>query len=182
MLAQHLGAGLGDERQVGEVDPTLGVRLLVLPAELRNAGVVYLEEARHVRRDTARHDHVIRGDLADLRERLDAVARPRLDDGMLQRAGGSPRSGGAGRWGLPTRGCGRCSWGRGGGDGRRGGRGRNRAHGRGHGGSRRDRSTLDKLQDVLLRHPARESGPRDGRDIEVVLGRDLTHEGCGAPA
>src|SRR2546427_10553987 len=100
-----LGARLGDEREVGETHAALGVCRLMLAAELGPAAVVDLEEARHVRRGAARHDHVIRGDLADLRERLDPVTGPGLDHWMLDGAGRSrsrePRAGsrrGGGRY------------------------------------------------------------------------------------
>src|SRR5205807_2027776 len=80
MFPQILGTRLRDEREVREIHAALGGGRLVLAAELGHTAVVDLEEARHVRRRTARHDHVIRGDLADLRKRLDPVTGPGLDD------------------------------------------------------------------------------------------------------
>src|SRR5213596_1141749 len=101
MFPQILGTHLRDEREVREIHAALGVGRLVLAAELGHTAVIDLEEARHVRRRTARHDHVIRGDLPDLRKRLDSVTGPGLDDGMLDRPGkgrswepGGGRSGG----------------------------------------------------------------------------------------
>jgi hypothetical protein len=32
-------------------------------------------------------------------------------------------------------------------------------------------------EDVLLRHPAADARPRDLADVDVVLGRDLAHDG-----
>src|SRR5205823_6799953 len=98
VAAQVLGTRLGNEGEVGEVHAALGVRRLVLAAELGHARIVHLEEARHVRRRAARHDHVIRGDLADVRERLDTVAGPGLDGRVLDYGG--PRGPGPGYRGL----------------------------------------------------------------------------------
>src|SRR2546422_7960253 len=47
-------------------------------------------------------------------------------------------------------------------------------------GRRCPRSGLDEAQDVLLGHPARESGARNGRDVELVLRGDLAHERRGS--
>src|SRR5207247_9955793 len=100
MFPQILGTHLRDEREVREIHAALGVGRLVLAAELGHTAVVDLEEARHVRRRTARHDHVIRGDLADLRKRLDSVTGPGLDEGMHDGARRRPRCGGGGtHWG-----------------------------------------------------------------------------------
>src|SRR6266540_3835452 len=83
VLPQILGAGFGDEREEGEIHATLGIGLLRLAAELRDAGEIDLKEARDVRGDPPRRHHVIRGDLANLGPRLDAVAGPRFDGGVL---------------------------------------------------------------------------------------------------
>src|SRR5436309_357413 len=96
MFPQILGTRLRDEREVREIHAALGGGRLVLAAELSHTAVVDLEEARHVRRRTARHDHVIRGDLADLRKRLDPVTWPGLDDGMRDGARGRERGAGSG--------------------------------------------------------------------------------------
>src|SRR2546426_617662 len=126
MFPQILGTRLRDEREVREIHAALGGGRLVLAAELGHTAVVDLEEARHVRRRTARHDHVIRGDLADLRKRLDPVTGPGLDDGVHDGArrrkrgggGGAPAGGaaGAGRGArgaaapAPTEGAGAGGW------------------------------------------------------------------------
>src|SRR5205807_6662453 len=71
------------EREDGEVHPALGICLLGFGAQLCHTREVDFEETGDVCRDAPRHHHVIGGDLADLGPGLDAVARPRLDGGML---------------------------------------------------------------------------------------------------
>src|SRR5207247_3002536 len=79
------------------VPPPLGIALLRLSAQLRHPREVDFEEARDVRRDAPRHHHVIGRDLPNLGPRLDAVARPRLDGGVLNGAR-SRESGAGGGW------------------------------------------------------------------------------------
>src|SRR5439155_739151 len=93
MLAQILRAGFRDEREEREVHAPLGIALLRFAAQLRHAREVDFEEARHVRRHTPRHHHVIGRDLADLGPGLDTVAGPRLDGGVLD---GTRACGGSG--------------------------------------------------------------------------------------
>src|SRR4029077_8117354 len=83
MLAQILGARFRDEREEREAHPALGIRLLGFGAQLRHTREVDFEETGDVCRDAPRRHHVIGGDLADLGPGLDAVARPRLDGGVL---------------------------------------------------------------------------------------------------
>ncbi len=104
MLAQILGARFRDEREEREVHPALGIRLLGFGAQLGHTREVDFEETGDVCRDAPRHHHVIGGDLADLGPGLDAVARPRLDGGMLDGATGGRGARcavrGGGRWSL----------------------------------------------------------------------------------
>src|SRR2546426_8336977 len=58
-------------------------------------------------------------------------------------------------------------------------RSRDRADGCGGRGPRRRHPTLDEAEDVLLRHAAREAGPGDRGDVDLVLSRDLADEGRG---
>ena len=84
---------LGDERQIRQVHAAVGVLLLLPRAKLGDPGVVDLEDRVDVRRDPARHHHVLGRELPDPRPGLDPVARPGLDAGAR---GPGRRAGAAG--------------------------------------------------------------------------------------
>ena len=137
MLAQAVGDRLRDEREEGQVHAALGVLLLLLGPELRHAGVVDLEDRVHVRRDPARHHHVLGGELADpaTRARPDRPPRAR------------PRQRGAG-----ARGCGAAAAGAGAGA----------AGGCSHRRRAARRRRFEVSDHVVLGDPPREPGARNG--------------------
>ena len=78
-LLERVDDRLDDERQVGELLPRLRLeRRALLLADARDAREVDLEERGDVRVGVARRDHVVAGERADLRHRLDACRRARL--------------------------------------------------------------------------------------------------------
>ena len=137
-------AGAEDEGQVGQLDAVLlrGTRPCAGRAGCAIVRVVDLEDRRDVGRGPLGEDHVLGGDLADLRHRDDLVAI------RSARATGAP-----GRAPAPRRADARPR----------------RAPARGRGRRRRAAATLPVLdvgKDVVLRHAVVDAGALDLADVD----------------